>query len=62
MKKLINNLFSQISEEQVKNLTTVINETVAFEITQSHNRVFTAADLWNIQRNKRSVSGRRMSF
>jgi len=62
MKKTINTQFSQISESQVKNLTTIVNETIAFDTHQNSNKVFTAANLWNIQRNKKSVTSRRITF
>jgi len=59
MKKTNNTLLLQISGEQVKNLTTVVNETIAFDTHENSNKVFTAANLWNIQRNKKTVNSRR---
>jgi len=50
-------LFKAISKNETKELTAVVKETLAFGITQEKH--FTAADLWNIQRQKRSVVSRR---
>ncbi len=51
------NLFSAINEAETKKLTTVISETLAFDLNQV--KTFTAADLWNIQRQRRSNIQRR---
>jgi len=52
-----NNLFTAISNNETKELTTVVKETLAFGI--NHGKTFTAADLWNIQRQKRSILQRK---
>jgi hypothetical protein len=57
MNTTTNNLFKAISEAETKTLTTVVKETLAFEVNQK--KAFTAADLWNIQRQKRSLLQRR---
>ncbi len=51
------NLFKAISTEETKKLTTVVNETLVNHTQQE--KAFTAADLWNIQRQKRSIMPRR---
>lgn len=51
------NLLKPISKEETKNLATVINETIAF--SANNVKSFTAADLWNIQRNMKSSFQRR---
>ncbi len=51
------NLFTRISDAQTSNLTTVVTETLSFEINKK--KTFTAAELWNIQRQKRSFVQRR---
>lgn len=51
------NLLKSISKEETKRLTTVVNETIAFDINMVKS--FTAADLWNIQRSRRSSLQRR---
>jgi len=50
-------LFKAISKNETRVLTTVVKETLAFAINQEKH--FTAADLWNIQRQKRSIVSRR---
>ena len=62
MKKQSNNLFTTISTEMVKNLTTVVEETLATGYNQSKTKIFTAADLWNIQRQGKSRTQRRSLF
>ena len=54
------NLFSQISKATVKNLTMEIKETLAFGYTNnSQSKTFSSAELWNIQRQRRSLGSRR---
>jgi hypothetical protein len=57
MKKQTANQFSPISKEQTEQLTTVVNETLALEVIQA--KVFSSADLWNIQRRSRTMLSRR---
>ncbi len=51
------NLFSAISKEETIQLTTVVAETIA--LVTSEKKSFTAANLWNIQRQRRSFVQRR---
>ena len=51
------NLFKAISSGPTKELNTVTNETLVSHTQQE--KTFTAADLWNIQRQKRSIMPRR---
>ncbi len=48
---------STLSKADSTHLTTVVNETIAF--VSKEIKSFTAADLWNIQRQKRSFVPRR---
>ena len=58
MKKQSNNLFTQISKEEVENLTQQVKETLATGLnTQGRN--FGSLDLWNIHRQRKTFSGRR---
>lgn len=57
MKKQSNNTFAPISMEREAILTNVVNETLAIEFAQP--KVFSEADLWNIQRQRRSIPVRR---
>ena len=56
------NLFATIGKSQVENLTSIVKETLAAGYQDTLSRTFTAADLWNIQRQKRSLTKRRFSF
>ena len=62
MKKQSNTLFTGISKEQVENLTTIVKETIVVGYNQAQTKLFTAADLWNIQRQKKGFSQRRFSL
>ena len=53
------NLFTTISKAETKNLTTVVAETLALNLN-SH-KPFTAAQMWSIQRRKRSFTQRRFN-
>jgi hypothetical protein len=59
MKKSVNSLVNELSKSEMENLTNVTHETIAFELAPSNNIIFTAADLWNIQRNLKSRNQRR---
>ena len=62
MKKTLNKLFSSLSNQQLNNLTKVVDETIATDFNLSNSKVFTVADLWNIQRQGKSRIQRRYSF
>ncbi|MEO6720231.1 MAG: hypothetical protein ABIN67_07680 [Ferruginibacter sp.] len=62
MKKQSETLFAQISDQQVNSLTTIVKETLATSISKVARNAFSAADLWNIQRQKKSMLQRRYSF
>ena len=53
------NLLNTISTTELKKITTVVDETLAV-ILNSH-KTFTAADMWNIQRRRKSFSQRRFN-
>ncbi|MEO6548749.1 MAG: hypothetical protein ABIN94_12140 [Ferruginibacter sp.] len=59
MKKQSYQPFTSLSKNELSNLTQDVKETIAFGIIQSRPVIFTAAELWNIQRQKKSVSCRR---
>jgi hypothetical protein len=60
MKKQFTSLFTQISTEELKNLTRLVKETPATDFINSRNKIFTASDLWNIQRQGKSRIQRRL--
>lgn len=59
MKTQTTNLLGQLNPTAVKELTTVVKETLDYGHSNHQKSTFSAADLWNIQRNRRSFSVRR---
>jgi hypothetical protein len=59
MKKQSTNLFETINCEQSTSLKSLVNETIATGLKQANSKAFTAADLWNIQRQGKSSIQRR---
>jgi hypothetical protein len=62
MKLLSNNLLETLSNTEIKKLTSQVSETLLFNYRKENQKVFTAADLWNLQRQKRNFLTRRNSF
>ena len=62
MKKQATSLLYQMSAKNLASLTTVVNETLATGIYAPKLKTFTAADLWNIQRQGKSRAHRRLIF
>ncbi|MEO6733952.1 MAG: hypothetical protein ABIN01_22200 [Ferruginibacter sp.] len=62
MKKQSTTLFSQISTQHFDNLTTVVNETLSAGFKQSATKIFTVAELWDIQRRGKSQIQRRFFY
>ncbi len=60
MKKQNQGYLTQVTKMELLKLTTVTEETIATEIKQEEKKVFSSADLWNIQRNRRSFVQRRL--
>lgn len=58
MKKQLN-VLDNLSDLQIKGLTSIVKETIAQEVIGINQQVFTSADLWNIQRNLKTRSQRR---
>ena len=59
MKKQFNTLFSSLSASERANLTMQIEETLAGNFTPPRQKTFTAAELWSIQRQRKSMMQRR---
>ncbi len=55
MKTQLQTLFNKINKTIWSGLTTTVEETIAKEINTNQRRVFSSADLWNIQRRKREI-------
>lgn len=59
MKRTNNSLFNRLSAAAIENLTREVKETLDLQLQPAKQPVFTAADLWNIQRQARVRSSRR---
>lgn len=57
MKNNQTQLFTVLSKETTQQLTAIVKETLAFELVGK--KTFTAVDLWNIQRRRKTVLQRR---
>ena len=62
MKTQTTSLFNAISKAQLVSLTTEVKETLAMDVNHPAAKKFTAAEVWNIQRQKRSRVQRRFSL
>ena len=61
MKKQTTDFFTTLSREEMETLTSIVNETIAARFTQPVKKSFCAADMWNIQKKRRSFVQRRMA-
>ncbi len=63
MKKQSTSVLTQMSNNEVEKLTGTVNENLSAGLNSSKQKIFTAADLWNIHqhRDKRVVK-RGLSF
>lgn len=59
MKTTSQNLFTAISGERTIELTAEVRETIAFGVRETDSKIFSAADLWNIQRRQKPRIHRR---
>jgi len=59
MKLQSNNLLESLSIKDVKNLTLIVKETLSKEFKKECCKNFTAAELWNIHRQRKSFITRR---
>jgi hypothetical protein len=59
MKASTNNLFSTFSQTQVEKFTMEVKETLALGFAMARSKRFGTADLWNIERRRRTISSRR---
>jgi len=62
MIQAIISLLTQKERAQVKKTTEDVNETILNDSQNEHNKVFSAADLWNIQRKRKVMIQRRYSL
>jgi hypothetical protein len=60
MKKQSFILFTSISKEEMAHLTKEVKETIAFGLVEPpYRKIFTAAELWDIQRQSKARAPRR---
>lgn len=59
MKKQNQGYLTYVTNIELQKLTTIVEEKIADNFKQEEKKAFTSADLWNIQRNKRSFGQRR---
>ena len=59
MKTSTTQLFSTFSQQQVEKLTSEVKETLARVFNQQRSKRFGTADLWNIERRRRTLAQRR---
>jgi hypothetical protein len=63
MKKQSTSLLTQISTNQMEELTGTVNGNLNIYVNASKSRIFTAADLWNIHQHRdKRVIKRGLSF
>jgi len=56
MKLQSNNLLENLTKTELKFLTTEVKETVVANFKKERKRIFSAAQLWDIQRRKKNLS------
>ena len=59
MKKQSFNSFMPVSKTEMSTLTQEVKETLVTNFETTQEKIFSAADLWNIQRNKKTNNRRR---
>jgi hypothetical protein len=56
MKLQSNKLLENLTRTELKNLTTEVKETVFINLKKERKRIFSAAQLWDIQRRRKNLS------
>ena len=59
MKKQLQALFTPVTKTEISLLTTEVKETLANDFNLNEQKIFSSADLWNIQRAKKRNPRRR---
>lgn len=59
MKTQLTNILTPMSKTAIANLTTEVKETLARGFDEKNGKTFSAAELWNIQRQHRTTTQRR---
>lgn len=55
-------LFAPITLVHIENITAVVKETLALKSSPQVHKIFNAADLWNIHRQKKALKQYRQPF
>ncbi|MES2849489.1 MAG: hypothetical protein V4685_10570 [Bacteroidota bacterium] len=59
MKKQNQGYLTYVTKMELLQLTSIVEERIALDVKPEEKKIFTSADLWNIQRNRRSFTQRR---
>ena len=62
MRRLSTTLFTRLGKEELASIIHIVKEVVAVDHKTSTDKIFSSADLWNIQRQKRTFVQRRFSL
>ncbi|HEU5365681.1 MAG TPA: hypothetical protein VFU62_09120 [Hanamia sp.] len=62
MKLQSNKLLENLTRTELKNLTTEVKETVFVNFKKERKRIFSAAQLWDIQRRRKNISSQKFYF
>lgn len=62
MKLQSNNLLENLTRTDLKILTTEVKETVCAHFKNERKKLFSAAQLWDIQRRKKNLSSQKFYF
>ncbi len=62
MKLQSNNLLENLTRTELKNLTTEVKETVFVNFKKERKKIFSAAQLWDIQRRKKNLNSQKFYF
>ncbi len=62
MKLQSNNLLENLTTKEVRLLTTEMKETVCKNFNQERKRIFTCANLWDIQRRRKNLFTKKFAW
>jgi hypothetical protein len=62
MKLQSNKLLENLTRTELKILTTEVKETVCAHFKNERKKIFSAAQLWNIQRRKKNFGSQKLYF
>ena len=62
MRHQSSSLFTTLTKEEFEGIINIVSETISLGQTTTKEKKFSAADLWNIQRQKRTFVQRRFSL